>query len=809
MNLSFGHFPSRQVRFLFHGLLVVLAGLLPIAAGVPLLAQGTKLWTQSRFDEFEKGTPQGVEITSDGKLRIGPSARELLTTPSSFVWSVAVSNGKSDAVFLGTASPATVLRVSKDANGKWISKKIFETKAVAVQVVRVGPDGAVYAATISDGKVYRLKADTDKAVDESSAEVVFDLSKVDGSAGDGTAGSGADGAKTDAGDKKADAKSHYIWDMTFDSAGRLYVATGGPAAVYRLDVKQAQPKAELFFKSDEQHIRALTWDKSGNLIAGSDGSGLVYRIDSNGKGYVLFSAPRREVTAVAVGSDGTIFAADVGDKSKNPLPPLPIAAGNSSITISFVQPGSVSVANASASLPDGTEIYALTANAAPKKLWSSKDDIVYQLAVNSDGTGGGVTAFTGNRGRVLSIHGDGSYSDIAHLDAQQAVAVASLPGKQSGWLVGSANTGKLFELESPAATSSKDLHSYASDVLDAGALARWGRMETDPESHGFTLLTRSGNVEQPVRSAKDWGWSDWQPVVNDKIASPPGRYIQWKVELSGSGVVSGVGLNFLPVNSAPVVDEVLVVPGARVTPQPAQTQPASVTISFPQPAQAVVSFDPNANAAPPIQAQKDRTAVTARWNAHDDDGDDLTYDLYLRGDGEHVWLPLKSGLTEKVYSFDGANFPDGGYTIKVVVSDAPSHSPGDALTGELVSERFELDTTPPVITGLKAGVAVATECKQSPCEKGMSIPVSFEATDATSPISHAEYSVDAGAWQYIDPVGQLSDAKTERYSVLVPLPADAPGKAGAEHLITVRAYDRHENVATAKVLVAGGKSGDR
>jgi hypothetical protein len=65
-----------------------------------------------------------------------------------------------------------------------------------------------------------------------------------------------------------------------------------------------------------------------------------------------------------------------------------------------------------------------------------------------------------------------------------------------------------------------------------------------------------------------------------------------------------------------------------------------------------VSFDANAANAP-IQAQKDRTAVTVRWAAHDDDGDDLTYDLYLRGDGEHKWLPLKKGVTEKVYSFDG------------------------------------------------------------------------------------------------------------------------------------------------------------
>ncbi len=55
-------------------------------------------------------------------------------------------------------------------------------------------------------------------------------------------------------------------------------------------------------------------------------------------------------------------------------------------------------------------------------------------------------------------------------------------------------------------------------------------------------------------------------------------------------------------------------------------------------------------------------------------------------------------ITDKAYSFDAALIPDGGYQVKVVASDSPSHTPGDALTGDKVSERFEIDTTPPVVT---------------------------------------------------------------------------------------------------------------
>ena len=45
-----------------------------IAFAAPLAqAQGTHLWTQSRLEEFEKGTPQGVAITSDGRILQGLS----------------------------------------------------------------------------------------------------------------------------------------------------------------------------------------------------------------------------------------------------------------------------------------------------------------------------------------------------------------------------------------------------------------------------------------------------------------------------------------------------------------------------------------------------------------------------------------------------------------------------------------------------------------------------------------------------------------------------------------------------------------
>jgi WD40 repeat protein len=408
-------------------LLALLATLLAGATAIAsrAAAQGTHLWQQSQMEEFEKGTPAGVSIESDGHLRQGPGLTELVTTPSTFVWSLAVN--KSGHVFAGTGSPATVLRLGEKPDDKPFT--LFETRDLSIQALRFGPDGSLYAATVPGGKVYKLNPDATAKVDEAGATIVFDAAKAaDVAAGDSKPASSPSG------------QSHYIWDLTFDSAGRLYIATGNPGAVYRVDPTKPGVAPEVFFKSDEAHIRTLAWDTKGNLIAGSDGSGLVYRIDAQGKGYVLFEAPRREITSIAIGANGAIYAACVGDKSRNPLPPLPVQ-GIASITITVVQPQSLQAANASASVPEGTEIFALTEGQAPRSLWTSKDAIVYALAARPDG----LLALSGNRGQIYRIQDDGSYSDIAHLQAQQSLSLAadSPSGSGAGRLfVGTGNTGK-------------------------------------------------------------------------------------------------------------------------------------------------------------------------------------------------------------------------------------------------------------------------------------------------------------------------------------------------------------------------------
>ncbi len=120
-------------------------------------------------------------------------------------------------------------------------------------------------------------------------------------------------------------------------------------------------------------------------------------------------------------------------------------------------------------------------------------------------------------------------------------------------------------------------------------------------------------------------------------------------------------------------------------------------------------FVPDANAQP-LMAQKDKTAVTVRWAAHDDNGDDLMFAVWYRGVGEKNWRLLKDKISDKFLSFDAALLPDGRYEVKVVASDAPVHTDAEALTGERVSGEFVVDTTPPV-----PGVLTATLMRGAGC----------------------------------------------------------------------------------------------
>jgi WD40 repeat protein len=749
-------------------LFVVVAGALTVAA----FAEGTHTWEQSKFEDLTKGTATGIAIHSFGGLELAPAFKLLYGTPSTYIW--AVASDEAGNVYAAAGSPARVYRIAPD--GK--SSIIFEPQELQVQTLEVGSGGVIYAATAPDGKVYKIEHSSRQPADAPRAEA-----KTDKDAAKPTLDSSWNSSVYFAPQTK------YIWDLALDKAGNLYVATGDHGEIYKVTAKGEH---SLFFKSDETHIRVLALDPQGNLIAGTDGSGLIYRISPSGEGFVLYSAPKKEITALALDRQGNIYAAGVGEKhagagavsagpsamiSMGMNPPsttAPQTAGPAiTTTPSVIQMGPFPFPGAG--VGGGSDVYRIAPDGSPERIWTSHEDIVYALAFDSHDL---LLAGTGNRGHIFAIEGTDEFSDLLKAPVSQITGFAKAPG--GGLYAASSNLGKIFLL-GPAPENEG---IYESDVFDAKVFSRWGRAEFRGAGN-VDLLVRSGNVDNPDRN-----WSPWKKIDLAKDAQmsvPPARYAQWKAVLRAGHpkpAVDSVTLNYLPKNVAPEIEDISVQVGVRYQPPGKQ---AGATTSTDVSGPSTLRFDS------PVPSTHDRDAVGVKWNAHDDNDDQLVYSIYYRGDGETRWLLLKDDLTDKAYSFDASLLPDGGYTVKVAASDAPSHSPGEALTAEKVSHRFEVDTTPPRIGNLTAAL------------EGSQIHVRFRAEDGFSAIKRAEYSIDAGDWKYVDPVGQLSDSKIEDYDFGIALEREKePGKdASSEHVVVVRVYDKYDNMGAAKTVLRG------
>jgi hypothetical protein len=514
----------------------------------------------------------------------------------------------------------------------------------------------------------------------------------------------------------------------------------------------------------------------------------VYRISPSGEGFVLYSAAKKEITALAIDAAGNIYAAGVGEKRvstappmlpTNPAPAIPVptsATGQPQPTITITTTAAIP-RGLSTSIPGmtstgGSEIYRIAADGSPTRVWSSREDLVYALSFDASGK---LLAGTGNQGHIYAISSEDDFTDLLKASATQVTGFAK--AANGGLYASSSNLGKIFLLGG----SPESEGTYESDVFDAHIFSRWGRAETRTTGN-VELFARSGNVDNPDRN-----WSSWSKVDLQKDAQlnvPLARFVQWKAVLHAGNPapkLDSVKLNYLSRNVAPDFDDVTIQPGIRYQTVP-KSSAGDISIStsasgnMPQ-----IRFDP-----PPI-TQHDSDSIGVKWTVHDDNDDQMVYSIYYRGDGEKRWLLLKDKITDKFYSFDASLLPDGAYTVKIVASDAPSHSPGDALTSEKESSRFEVDGTPPRIEALTATVDASQ------------IHVTFHATDSFSPIDHAEYSIDAGDWHFIEPVGQLSDAKTESYDFKLPV----TGSDTDEHVVVVRAYDRYDNMSSAKTVIRG------
>jgi hypothetical protein len=724
------------------------------AASVLLTASAPTFWTVSTQADFLKGDVDNLSIDSDGRVFLGPATTQVAETSAPFLWTVLA--GPDGTLWAGTGNEGQVLRVARD--GKMTT--FFDAPEMEVHALAPAPNGGLFVATSPDGKIYQVAAD-------GTSKTFFDP------------------------DDK------YIWSLALGADGTLFAATGEKGNIYRIT---PDGKGSLFYKTNTTNVVTLVIDKAGHLLAGTESPGRIFRIDMDAKAFVLLDSSYKEIHALRLSPDGTIYAAAfsgtpggedraapaVSTTPEPPRAPVPsVSAEITGITVVDVSGGIGGSAGSTSSRPRNAKgaIYRIRPDGLWDTLWEAADDWPFDLLTESDGS---ILVGTGKEGKIFRLSGDPARATL--LARAAARQVTALVRDSSGRVIaGTSNPGKIVALASGRAATG----SYESDVRDAGTVATWGaiRWRAASKPGEVEIFTRSGNTATPDETWSSWS-SSYTVANGEKITSPNARYLQWKAVLKGSDpILTSVTAAYLPRNLRPMVTSITVHPPGTVFQRPFSTGELEIagfednTSDGRNPSQPNASSSSSSSSGAPPSPALGRKVYqkglqTFVWKAEDDNDDRLQYDVFYRAEGETAWKPLKRGLWDPIVVWDTTSVPDGTYYVKVAALDAPSNSPATALVGEMESVSFDIDNTPPVVE------------VQSAVRTAPRVTVKFLVRDEQSAIQRVEYSLDASRWRVAYPVDGIPDSRREEFEVGV---ADAE----AARSIIIRVTDAMNNVATA------------
>ena len=637
------------------------------------------------------------------------------------------------------AAPALIRFAALDAERVW--------------ALADGPDGSLYAGTGDGGQVARIR-------DSGETELVFDSPEVSvhaalfdrrGHLVIGTSPGGlvyrldGDGAPV----LTVETGSRYVWDLALDEKGRVLAALGEPGGVVRLS---AGGKLDTLWSSSERHVMALL-PSGKHLFASTAGprqdggenggeanpGGAVHA----GRLYELGPEPGRHRLVCETAFDEVNRIA---------------AAGEGKLLISALSEGSGSDQEKTRSA-----VLLVHATGALTTLWKTGDP-VFDLQPEA---GGSFLAAAGGDGQLVRLFPDrGEFEVVARLDS---LSPNRLLATAQGIFVGAGQSGDIWRLSPHFAGEGE----FLSQVEDLELNSRWGRIEWDadtPAGTGLSVQTRSGNSAEP-----DPSWSEWSPELRmgAAITSPPARYLQYRLVLraspDASPEVRRVSFSAQQTNLAPRIVELRTYPfRPRQSGGDGSSEQAAAGAASP-------GRDPRR----PVPRKSLRMV---RWKARDPNGDKLTYDIFLRGDGQSEWKLVKENAARNSLLWDTEHMPEGRTQLKLVVSDRPDNPAESALQHERISDPFLLDNSPPVVE-LRA--------------VGRRIPeVEVEITDSVSDVRRAQYSIDYGETVYqIEPADGMFDSPRE--SARFTLENLAPG----EHVIAVQAWDRLDNIGSRQVIV--------
>lgn len=699
---------------------------------VSTFAAEPSIWSVNSRADVLKGDARGVSIAADGTISLAPKLTEVFKTGEQYVWSSVVDAGGN--IYLGTGGEGKIFKI--DASGR--STLFADAPELNVTALAIGKNGELFAATSPDGKVIRFAAN-------GTPETFFEP------------------------------KQKYIWSLAVMADGSLAVATGDGGKIYKVKAAGATPESSLMFDTSETHVISLATDKLGNLYAGTDSSGIVMRFDASGKPFALLDSPLREIHELSVGPDGSLYVLALGDSASAPKPAdaaaTPAASESKTVTVEKPTANPEQPAKSRYDLKDAkSAVYRIMPDGGNDLIWASSAVTAFSLYAHASGSG--VLVGTSDKGRIYNIANDGSETLALQTDANQ---VSTIRVAGNSLIATSSNQGSLFRFGPEPLPEG----IYDSAVLDAKGSASWGRIWWRSNGN-VAIQTRSGNTEKP-----DETWSAWSVAQTDPrgaaIASPRARYFQWRAVLKAANAsLSEVSVAFVARNIAPEILSINVLPtnvGLAANP-PVQIDP-NIELSGLDP----ITFGIPNIAVPPRRVYQ-RGATSLQWASEDRNGDKLIYDVFYKEVGDAGFKLLRSDLTETFIAIDGQSLADGRYIFKIVARDTPSNPATLALAGERQTEPIDIDNTAPVATPFGTPQIVQDKAR-----------VVFDATDAASYLTRAEYSVNGGEWKTVYADDGISDSPRERYTIEIPL--STPG----EYAVTIRVYDVNANSGNARVVV--------
>jgi sugar lactone lactonase YvrE len=653
--------------------------------------------------------------------------------------------------------------------------EVFKTGQQYIWSSAVDGAGNVYLGTGGDGKVFK--------VDASGKDTLFaDLGEMNVTAlavaknGDLFAGTSPDGKVYRIGsggnaEIYFEPKEKYIWSLAALPDG-LAVGTGDGGKIYKVRSANASPEASLLFDTSETHIIALAVDKAGNLYAGTDSNGLVMKFGADGRPFGLLDSPLREIHGLDIGPDGSLYVLALGESASTAKPAEPAAATATPVAVAAEIQAPEPASKSRYDLKDAkTAVYRILSDGSTDIMWTSAT--ISGFAVYAHKTGTGVLIGTSDKGRIYNIGNDGREALVLQTGAGQ---ISTIRQAGQSLVATSSNQGSFYRFGPDTVGEG----TYDSSVLDAKTTATWGRIWW--RAHGMvTIQTRTGNTDKP-----DETWSPWSTSISDQagsqIVSPKARFLQWRAVLKPMAdmtSLSEVNVAFVARNIAPEVLSINVLPtnvGLAANP-PVQIDP-NIALSGMDPS----SFGIPIVTVPPRRVYQ-RGARALQWTAEDRNADKLVYDVFYRQAGDTKFKLLRGDVTDSFLSIDGQSLADGRYIFKIVARDTPSNPVTLALLGERITEPIDIDNTPPAVTAGQPQVIG---------DKGR---VTFDATDAASYLTRAEYSINGGDWMPVYSDDGISDSPRENYTIDVPL------RTSGEFAVTIRVYDVNGNSGNTRAVL--------